>query len=50
MPAAPRRVALHAPFAIRPTPAYRRKLVAAALARLALGALFLLALCWMLAG
>jgi hypothetical protein len=48
VPHDPPRIALHGPVEIRPTAAYRRKLVAAALARLALGALLLLAFCWTL--
>jgi hypothetical protein len=44
----PRRLHLQGPFEVRPTESYRRKLVAGALTRLALGALALLALCWSL--
>jgi hypothetical protein len=49
MAATPRQVRFPGRFEIRPTARYRRGLVAEALVRLALGALFLLALCIWLA-
>jgi hypothetical protein len=49
MAGTPRQLRFAGRFEIRPTERYRRKLVAAALTRLAAGALLLLALCAWLA-
>jgi hypothetical protein len=49
MLARPRRLRLQGPCEVRPTERYRRKLVAGALTRLALGAVGLITLFWLLA-